>query len=456
MSKSCRSCASSTAAHRPFSGKTAWEPSTTSSRAREGNKVTLSCPCCTHWVSIQLWLQFRRDDEILFAFLDDLYMKTSPERAVEAHRILSEELWWHAKIRLNQGKTCIWNQVGQMPIGCERLEAAARAENPDARVWRGDLQMEPSQRGIVIMGTPVGTPEFVLQQLEQKVVEHETFLQRIPELMDLHCAWLLLLFCGVARANFFLRTVSPALSHSFAARHDEQIWRCSPILWALAQIAVCHSAKITALLQLAVGGLALRSATKLRFAAHWASWADTIKMVNQRHPEVAERIIQAIHDRDEAPILSSQASLEEAGFVSPVRLDLASGRAEATRNSWSRTNLGGSQRQRAKWNTAVSKVSWAHWRRRLRCNASRPHVSHRVPILPDPPLEAAPSTPSSHSSFLLLTALATTGRLVLWLVFWRPGDFHWRTPQPASAEKVEVECEPMCLCGTWTSVCSTL
>ena len=80
-----------------------------------------------------------RDDEILFAFLDDLHVKTSPERAVEAHRILSEELWWHVKIRLNQGKTCIWNQVGQMPVGCERLEAAARAENPEARVWRGDL-----------------------------------------------------------------------------------------------------------------------------------------------------------------------------------------------------------------------------------------------------------------------------------------------------------------------------
>ena len=177
-------------------------------------------------------------------------MKTSPERAVEAHRILSEELWWHAKILLNQGKTCIWNQVGQMPVGCERLEAAARAENPDARVWRGDLQMEPSQRGIVILGTPVGTPEFVLQQLEQKVVEHETFLQRIPELMDLQCAWLLLLFCGVARANFFLRTVSPALSHSFATRHDEQIWRCFSTLVGLGTDAVCHSAKITASLPL--------------------------------------------------------------------------------------------------------------------------------------------------------------------------------------------------------------
>ena len=100
-------------------------------------------------------------------------MKTSPDRAVEAHRIPSEELWWHAKIRLNQGKTCIWNRVGQMPIGCERLEAATRAENPDARVW-ADVQMEPSQRGIVILGIFVGTPEFVQQQLDQKVVEHET------------------------------------------------------------------------------------------------------------------------------------------------------------------------------------------------------------------------------------------------------------------------------------------
>ena len=203
-------------------------------------------------------------DEILFAFFDDLYVLLSPDRAVEAHRILGEELWRHARIRLNQGKTCLWNRVGQMPFGCERLEAAARAEDPDARVWRGDVQIEPRQRGIVILGTPVGTPEFVEQQLEQKVVEHETFLQRVPELKDLQCAWLLLLFCGVARANFFIRTIGPALSHSFATRHDAQIWRCFSTLVGLSPDAVCHTAKVTASLPLATGGLGLRSATKLR------------------------------------------------------------------------------------------------------------------------------------------------------------------------------------------------
>ena len=39
-----------------------------------------------------------KGDEILFAFLDDLYVKSSPDR---------EELWRHARIRLNQGKTCM-------------------------------------------------------------------------------------------------------------------------------------------------------------------------------------------------------------------------------------------------------------------------------------------------------------------------------------------------------------
>ena len=277
--------------------------------------------------------------------------------------------------------------------------------------------MEPAQRGIVILGTPVGTPEFVQQQLEQKVVEHETFLQRIPELKDLQSAWLLLLFCGVARANFFLRTMGPALSHSFATRHDAQIWRCFSTLVGLGPDAVCHSAKITASLPLALGSLGLRIATKLRFAAHWASWADTIKMVNERHPEVAERIIQAIGDRDEAPsiqaILSSQNQFGGGWIRQPSvarTLPVAEPKPNRTnRSSWSRTNQGwgGSPSQRAKWSPAVSKVSrTSSTTLRKRCFAHKEAHWRPCPslqcqsILPDSPLEAAPSTPSSHSSFL--------------------------------------------------------
>ena len=61
--------------------------------------------------------------ERLFAFLDDLYVISSPERSVEVHNLLREELWRHSKISLHQGKTCIWNRGGIVPTRCEELAA---------------------------------------------------------------------------------------------------------------------------------------------------------------------------------------------------------------------------------------------------------------------------------------------------------------------------------------------
>ena len=40
--------------------------------------------------------------------------------------------------------------------------------------------------------------------------------------------------------------------------------------------SVTHSSRIGATLPLRLGGLGLRSAFRLRYAAHWASWADCI------------------------------------------------------------------------------------------------------------------------------------------------------------------------------------
>ena len=227
--------------------------------------------------------------------------------------------------------------MGQMPIGCERLEAA-RAENPDARVWRGDLQMELSQRGIVILGTPVGTPEFVQQQLEQKVVEHEKFLH--PQVDGPPMCLVAPLVLRRCSGEFL--TISPALSHSVATRHDAQIWRCLSTLVGLGPDAVCDSAKITASLPLA-GGLGFRSATKLRCAVHWASY--TIKMVNERHPEVAERrrlTTVTMHPASRPsspvkPVWRRLVSAAQCGATSPVAEPKPN---RTTRISWSRTNPG--------------------------------------------------------------------------------------------------------------------
>ena len=47
-----------------------------------------------------------------------------------------------------------------------------------------------------------------------------------------------------------------------------------------------------ATLALSAGGLGLSNTLRVRRAAHFASWADTLSMVRQRHPVVVETMIR--------------------------------------------------------------------------------------------------------------------------------------------------------------------
>ena len=55
---------------------------------------------------------------------------------------------------------------------------AARRDDRTAKVWKGDVQSAAEDRGITILGTPVGTPEFVTRQREKKVSEHEEIVEQ--------------------------------------------------------------------------------------------------------------------------------------------------------------------------------------------------------------------------------------------------------------------------------------
>ena len=45
---------------------------------------------------------------------------------------------------------------------------------------------------------------------------------------------------------------------------------------------------------LSMGGLGLRNAVKTSVPSFWASWADSLQMVHERHPVIAERIVEAL------------------------------------------------------------------------------------------------------------------------------------------------------------------
>ena len=150
-----------------------------------------------------------RESEKFLAFLDDVYVITSPDRVGHAYTVLQHELWTRCHIRINTGKTQVRNRMGERPATCDMLERNAHESDQRARVW------------LKVLGIPLGHPECVSDRQERLAAEHQTLLDWIPVILDLQCAWAVLLHCASARANYVIRVVRPEQIQRFARCHDE-------------------------------------------------------------------------------------------------------------------------------------------------------------------------------------------------------------------------------------------
>ena len=164
----------------------------------------------------------------------------------------------------------------------------------DVVVWRGDPELPLTEQGLTVLGALVGQVEFVQAQLTKKGAEHEALLEMIPQVPNVQVAWLLILFCAGARANFLLRTVQPELTQEFARHHDEQLARCLRRVLHINPVPL--EVQVAASMPLTLGGLGGNS-ERTRDAAHWGSWADCLEMIKIRHPDVAKRIVQGMATR---------------------------------------------------------------------------------------------------------------------------------------------------------------
>ena len=92
-------------------------------------------------------------------------------------------------------------------------------------------------------------------------------------------------------SSYILRVVHPEHSFQFALRHDAGIRQCLEIL---VHTPITQSVWEMASLPFGIGGLSLRHAERLRTTAYWSSWADTLPMIRQRHPQVADHILVSL------------------------------------------------------------------------------------------------------------------------------------------------------------------
>ena len=108
----------------------------------------------------------------MFAVLDDIYALTKPERTRDVHDLLAHNLFQYAGIRLHAGKTRTWNRAGEIP---ERMEEFGE-----------DLWIPA---GVKILGTPVGSLDFVESVTEERLEKEQELWRAIPSVPDLQCAW---------------------------------------------------------------------------------------------------------------------------------------------------------------------------------------------------------------------------------------------------------------------------
>ena len=176
--------------------------------------------------------------------------------------------------------------------------------NPDhTTVWRGSVDAPTHEQGITVLGTPLGHDDFIRAHLEQIAQEDAVLLERIPSVPDTQSAWALLLHCANARASYCLRVVRPDVAEDFAHAHNAGLWQCLSDILRVSPDLCDRLSRDFSSLPLSMGGLGLRNAVRTSAPAFWASWADSLQMVHERHPVVAERIVEALEGGGNTPTL---------------------------------------------------------------------------------------------------------------------------------------------------------
>jgi len=105
--------------------------------------------------------------------------------------------------------------------------------------------------------------------------------------------------CASPRANHALRTVPP-LDNAGHSRlrtspcHDDAVWEILQACLGEVASGKADGARKLATLSASLGGLGLASAVRTAPAAYWAAWADTIPVLGERAPALAEACVRQL------------------------------------------------------------------------------------------------------------------------------------------------------------------
>ena len=181
----------------------------------------------------------------------------------------------HAGVGSHLGKLKAWcKNGGEPPSDLEALRG-----DDDDTVWQA--HKPDSENGLVVLGTPLGTKAFVEAHADKRLATEQKLLDELPKLSDLQCAWVLLSWSAVPRANHTVRILPPSLSQAYAKKHDAALWQTFCKVFGAGALSQDDLARKVSTLPGRLGGLGLRSAERTAPAAYWASWVSALPGVHE-------------------------------------------------------------------------------------------------------------------------------------------------------------------------------
>ena len=134
--------------------------------------------------------------------------------------------------------------------------------------------------GIKILGTPVGSPEFVARLAQERLDDEEKLWNAIPWVPDLQCAWQILVQCAGPRCHHFLRTMPLSQSVEYAQGHDDGMMSTMhALLGGLTGSEEQHDRVVAVEI-----GWSRVEVVRMSTGAYWSSWADAMHIVAVRLP----------------------------------------------------------------------------------------------------------------------------------------------------------------------------
>ena len=182
------------------------------------------------------------------------------------HTILREALWDNSRIQIHVGKPQIWNRAGVTPRDFDKLLRAARLVDPYAKLWFGDLAAPPEERGIRVLGAPLGIDAYVRAHLQDIVFPPSSPRPYSCCARFAACMGVALVLCFDS-SKLFPPCVSSRLPlNRFAVQHDNNVWHC--LCQLIGHLPRCPTWERGSL-PLHMEGVGLRSASRSSHAAYW-------------------------------------------------------------------------------------------------------------------------------------------------------------------------------------------